>query len=89
MLGCSETGPHRSVGKDQHREDAHGISYPEVRYYRLGVKYDSLPVNRPQCSYRTYNKDGAMRFDGNGVAKGLGLNIEIVITKAKQTSAAD
>jgi catalase len=30
------------------------------------VNYDSLPVNKPQCPYHTYNKDGAMRFDGNG-----------------------
>jgi len=25
----------------------------------------ALPVNRPQCPVHTYNKDGAMRFDGN------------------------
>jgi len=23
-------------------------------------------VNKPQCPFHTYNKDGAMRFDGNG-----------------------
>jgi len=41
------------------------ISYPDAHRYRLGVNYDSLPVNKPQCPYHTYNKDGAMRFDGN------------------------
>jgi catalase len=42
------------------------ISYPDAHRYRLGVNYDSLPVNKPQCPVFTYNKDGVMRFDGNG-----------------------
>jgi catalase len=42
------------------------ISYPDAHRYRLGVNYDSLPVNRPQCPYHTYHRDGAMRFDSNG-----------------------
>jgi catalase len=42
------------------------ISYPDAHRYRLGVNYDSLPVNRPQCPFATYHRDGAMRFDGNG-----------------------
>jgi catalase len=42
------------------------ISYPDAHRYRLGVNYDSLPVNKPQCPYHTYHRDGAMRFDGNG-----------------------
>src|SRR6266850_3360092 len=33
------------------------ISYPDAHRYRLGVNYDSLPVNKPQCPYHTYNKD--------------------------------
>ena len=41
------------------------ISYPDAHRYRLGVNYDSLPVNKPQCPFHTYNRDGAMRFDGN------------------------
>lgn len=41
------------------------ISYPDAHRYRIGVNYDSLPVNRAQCPVHTYNKDGAMRFDGN------------------------
>jgi len=44
------------------------ISYPDAHRYRLGVNYDSLPINKPQCPFATYNKDGAMRFDGNGGA---------------------
>jgi catalase len=41
------------------------ISYPDAHRYRLGVNYDSLPVNRPQCPMHNYQRDGAMRFDGN------------------------
>lgn len=41
------------------------ISYPDAHRYRLGVNYDALPVNKPQCPVHTYNRDGAMRFDGN------------------------
>ena len=44
------------------------ISYPDAHRYRLGVNYDSLPVNKPQCPFSTYNRDGAMSFDGNGGA---------------------
>ncbi|HXM22622.1 MAG TPA: catalase [Terriglobales bacterium] len=42
------------------------ISYPDAHRYRLGVNYDSLPINKPQCPYATYNRDGAMSSDGNG-----------------------
>jgi catalase len=41
------------------------ISYPDAQRYRLGVNYDTLPVNRPQCPVHTYHRDGAMRFEGN------------------------
>src|SRR5579859_3778045 len=41
------------------------ISYPDAHRYRLGVNYDGLPINKPQCPVHTYNRDGAMRFDGN------------------------
>jgi catalase len=44
------------------------ISYPDAHRYRLGVNYDSLPVNSPQCPFATYNRDGLMRFDDNGGA---------------------
>lgn len=49
------------------------ISYPDAHRYRLGVNYDSLPVNKPQCPYHTYNRDGAMRFEGNA---GSAVNYE-------------
>jgi catalase len=41
------------------------FSYADAHRYRLGVNYESLPVNRPRCPVSTYHKDGAMRFDGN------------------------
>jgi catalase len=41
------------------------ISYPDAHRHRLGVNYDALPVNRAQCPVHTYQRDGAMRFDGN------------------------
>jgi catalase len=41
------------------------ISYPDAHRYRLGVNYEVLPVNKPQCPFATYNRDGGMRFDGN------------------------
>jgi catalase len=49
------------------------ISYPDAHRYRLGANYDSLPVNKPQCPFHTYNRDGAMRFDGNS---GAAVNYE-------------
>jgi catalase len=44
------------------------ISYPDAHRYRLGVNYDALPINKPQCPFATYHRDGTMRFDGNGGA---------------------
>ena len=41
------------------------ISYPDAHRYRIGVNYDTVPVNKPQCPFHTYNRDGAMRTDGN------------------------
>ena len=41
------------------------ISYPDAHRYRLGVNYDALPVNKPQCPVNTYHRDGATRFDSN------------------------
>lgn len=49
------------------------LSYPDAHRYRLGVNYDTLPVNKPQCPVHTYNRDGAMRFDGNS---GSAVNYE-------------
>jgi catalase len=42
------------------------VSYADAHRYRLGVNYESLPVNRPRCPVDTYHRDGRMRFDGNG-----------------------
>jgi catalase len=41
------------------------ISYADAHRYRLGVNYESLPVNRPHVPSATYYRDGAMRFDDN------------------------
>jgi len=42
------------------------ISYPDAHRYRLGVNYDGLPVNKPQCPVHSYHRDGMTRFDSNG-----------------------
>jgi len=42
------------------------ISYPDAHRYRLGVNFETLPVNRPQCPLHTYNRDGFMPADDNG-----------------------
>ncbi len=41
------------------------VSYPDAHRYRIGTNYESLPVNKPKCPMNNYNRDGAMRFDGN------------------------
>jgi catalase len=33
------------------------IRYPDAHRYRLGVNFETLPVNRPQCPVNTY-RDG-------------------------------
>ncbi len=46
------------------------VSYPDAHRYRIGTNYESLPVNRPRAAVvANYNRDGAMRFDGNGGSK--------------------
>jgi len=42
------------------------FSYADAHRYRLGVNYESLPVNRPRCPVDTYHRDGQMRIDENG-----------------------
>jgi catalase len=43
------------------------LSYPDAHRYRLGVNYQSLPVNCPHAAgANVYHRDGFMRFDGNG-----------------------
>ncbi|TWI50834.1 catalase [Pseudomonas duriflava] len=44
------------------------FAYADAHRYRVGTNYQQLPVNAPKCSYQNYQRDGAMRFDGNGGA---------------------
>lgn len=44
---------------------ARTFSYADAHRYRLGVNYQSLPVNRPKKTVSNYHRDGFMRFDGN------------------------
>ena len=41
------------------------FSYADAHRYRLGVNYETLPVNQAQCPVHAYHRDGAMRHDGN------------------------
>jgi catalase len=42
------------------------FAYTDAQRYRLGVNFDSLPINSPHCPVHNYHRDGRMRFDGNG-----------------------
>src|SRR5437868_11381772 len=42
------------------------FAYPDAQRYRLGINYQSLPVNRPRCPVHNYYRDGLMRSDNNG-----------------------
>lgn len=42
------------------------LSYPDAHRYRIGSNYDLLPINARKNNGFTYNRDGSMRFDGNG-----------------------
>jgi catalase len=42
------------------------FAYADAHRYRLGVNFESLPVNAPKCPMHNYHRDGAMRFDDNG-----------------------
>ena len=53
---------------------ARTFSYADAHRYRLGVNYQSLPVNRPKAAkVNNYHRDGIMRFDGNN---GSSVNYE-------------
>lgn len=41
------------------------FAYPDAQRYRIGANYQSLPVNRPKNVASHYQRDGALRFDGN------------------------
>jgi catalase len=50
------------------------FAYADAHRYRLGVNYESLPVNRPRATEAdNYQRDGYMRFDDNG---GASVNYE-------------
>ncbi len=42
------------------------LSYPDAHRYRIGSNYHQIPINQAKAAVRTYNRDGAMRVDGNG-----------------------
>lgn len=42
------------------------LSYPDAHRYRLGANYEQIPVNRCPYMGANYQRDGAMRTDGNG-----------------------
>lgn len=43
------------------------FAYADAHRYRLGVNHTALPVNCPHAAkVQNYQRDGAMRFDGNG-----------------------
>ncbi|GHS96404.1 catalase [Bacteroidia bacterium] len=42
------------------------FAYTDAQRYRLGVNFDSLPINAPHCPVHNYHRDGAMRFNDNG-----------------------
>ncbi|MDB5775559.1 MAG: katA [Herbaspirillum sp.] len=41
------------------------FAYADAQRYRVGSNYQQLPVNAPKCPYHNYQRDGAMRLDGN------------------------
>ncbi len=42
------------------------LSYGDAQRYRVGANHQHLPVNAARCPVHNYQRDGAMRFDGNG-----------------------
>jgi len=44
------------------------FAYNDAHRYRVGTNYAQLPVNAPKCPYHNNQRDGSMRFDGNGDA---------------------
>ena len=45
------------------------FAYADAQRHRVGTNYQQLPVNAPLSGYNNYQRDGAMRFDGNGGAR--------------------
>jgi catalase len=45
------------------------LSYPDAHRHRLGANYEQIPVNKCPYAVNNYERDGAMRVDGNGGAE--------------------
>ncbi|MEO8397382.1 MAG: catalase, partial [Chloroflexota bacterium] len=45
------------------------MAYTDANRYRLGVNYETLPVNRPKVEVNNYQRDGFMSHNGNGGAQ--------------------
>ena len=41
------------------------FGYHDAQLYRVGTNHQHLPVNKPRCPMHNFQRDGAMRFDGN------------------------
>ncbi|MBY9001977.1 MAG: catalase [Candidatus Heimdallarchaeota archaeon] len=41
------------------------FAYTDAHRYRLGINYESLPVNKPKVEVQSYLRDGFMRHNGN------------------------
>lgn len=42
------------------------FAYPDAQRYRLGIRYQQLPVNRPKNSVNVYHRDGSAKFQYDG-----------------------
>lgn len=42
------------------------FAYGDAHRYRLGVNFETIPVNRPKVEVHNYHRDGFMRHDDNG-----------------------
>lgn len=42
------------------------FSYGDAQRYRLGINHGLLPVNRPQCPFHNYHRDGQMQLGEYG-----------------------
>ncbi|MDL4841158.1 catalase [Aquibacillus rhizosphaerae] len=42
------------------------FAYSDAHRYRIGANHEALPINRAKSEVNNYQRDGYMRFDGNG-----------------------
>jgi catalase len=42
------------------------FAYHDAHRYRVGANHQALPINRARNEVKNYQRDGQMRFDGNG-----------------------